>query len=179
LHLLEALAAHVAYDEEEARALEQIRAFVAEERRCFDRTLPAGHVTGSAWVLDHGRRYVLLTHHRKLDLWLQLGGHAENEDDVAAVASREALEESGLARIELVSEAIFDVDVHAIPARGDEPFHLHYDVRLCFLGDRRARLRASSESREIAWFALGAVAGLKTDASVLRMVRKSADRRFG
>jgi 8-oxo-dGTP pyrophosphatase MutT (NUDIX family) len=130
-------------------------------------------VTGSAWVLDREHRCVLLTHHRKLDLWLQLGGHADGDPDVARVALREAREESGLEAITQVGGAIFDVDVHAIPAHGAEAEHFHYDVRYLFEADRNSELRPTGESKALAWVELERVADLATDASVMRMVRKS------
>jgi 8-oxo-dGTP pyrophosphatase MutT (NUDIX family) len=171
--VLAALDAHRPLDDAETRALAVIREFVASEPRCFEREHAAGHVTGSAWILDRERRHVLLTHHRKLDLWLQLGGHADGDPDLPRVALREAREESGVDAIVLVSEAVFDVDVHPIPARGNETGHCHYDVRYLFEADRAAPLRVSRESKALAWVALDRVASVATDASVLRMVAKS------
>jgi 8-oxo-dGTP pyrophosphatase MutT (NUDIX family) len=171
--LLAALAVHRAADAAEARALQEIRAFVAREADCFRRELAVGHVTGSAWVLDRERRCVLLTHHGKLDLWLQLGGHADGDPDVARVALREAREESGLDSVVLVSRAVFDVDVHPIPPHAGEPAHYHYDIRYLFEADRAAPLRISGESKDLAWIELERVGGVATDASVLRMVAKS------
>jgi 8-oxo-dGTP pyrophosphatase MutT (NUDIX family) len=171
--LLAALAAHDPFDEAEARALETIQSFVATHPDCFRRELTVGHVTGSAWVVDRERSHVLLTHHRKLGLWLQLGGHCDGDSDVARVALREAAEESGLERIERLEDGIFDVDVHRIPARKTEPEHFHYDVRYLFEADRNAPVRASDESYDVAWIALDRVSDVATDASVLRMVRKS------
>ena len=171
--VLAALDAHRQFDDIEARALATIREFVTSEPHCFDREHAAGHVTGSAWVLDRERRQVLLTHHRKLDLWLQLGGHADGDSDLARVALREAREESGVDAIVLLSDAVFDVDVHLIPARGHEVAHYHYDVRYVFEADRAVPLRVSRESKALAWVALDRVAAIATDASVLRMVAKS------
>ena len=171
--LLAALAAHTPFDDAEARALAEIQTFVATHSDCFRRELATGHVTGSAWVLDREREHVLLTHHRKLGLWLQLGGHCDGDGDVARVAHREAREESGLERIELLAPGVFDVDVHRIPARTAEPEHYHYDVRYLFEADRDATVRVSDESHDVAWVALERVADVATDASVMRMVRKS------
>src|SRR5436309_1471060 len=74
-------------------------AFVTEWPSCFERSLEVGHITGSAWLLNHDCSKVLLTHHKKLNLWLQLGGHCDGESDVLAVALREAQEESGITDI--------------------------------------------------------------------------------
>lgn len=150
-----------------------LRQFVETEPRCFERGLLSGHVTGSSWIVDRERQHVLLTHHRKLNRWLQLGGHADGDPDIHRVALREAREESGLGELRPVTEGLFDVDVHAIPARGDEPRHLHYDVRVLLEADRGAPLVISEESHDLAWVALEDVARLGADSSVLRMVEKT------
>jgi len=150
-----------------------MREFVATEPHCFERSLALGHVTGSAWIVCPLRRRVLLTHHRKLELWLQLGGHCDGDPDVRAVALREAHEESGLETLEVLGTGVFDVDVHEIPARPGEPAHLHYDARFLLAADPEARLVVSDESRALAWVELERVSSLSTDASVIRMVEKT------
>ena len=128
LALLDDYEARYGTSDEERTACERMRAFVEAHEDCFERNCVPGHITGSAWVLDPTRERVLLTHHRKLDIWVQLGGHSDGETDPAKVALAEATEESGL-EVELLAPEIFDIDIHEIPARGDEPAHLHYDVR--------------------------------------------------
>ena len=127
-----------------------------------------GHVTGSAFVLSEDGRAVLLTHHAKLDRWLQLGGHCDGLADVRFTALKEAYEESGLSRIALLSDDVFDVDIHPIPARGTEPEHLHYDVRFLMRAEAGA-LRVSGESEALAWVPLANLEEYTTEASVLRM----------
>lgn len=158
-------------DDDEARS--RIAAFVREHADCFERSLLVGHVTGSAWILDEARSQCLLTHHRKLERWLQLGGHADGQSDVLEVAMREAREESGLHSLRAVAGAIFDCDVHWIPERKAEPGHYHYDVRFLLEADANEPLVVSEESKELAWVALPDVASLSGDESVLRMVTKS------
>ncbi len=152
---------------------ERLRAFVAAHADCFERTHLAGHVTGSAWVVDRAGKAAVLTHHRKLDKWLQLGGHADGDSDIRRVARREALEESGLAEIEPASDGIYDVDVHEIPARGAEPAHVHYDVRFAFYADREALPTASEESHAVAWIPLADIERFAIDDSVRRLVAKT------
>jgi 8-oxo-dGTP pyrophosphatase MutT (NUDIX family) len=171
--LLERVRVHRAWNEEEGRSIVRILDFVAAEPRCFERELESGHVTGSAWIVSPARDAVLLTHHRKLDRWLQLGGHADGDSDVLRVALREAHEESGLGSIVPVDGRIFDVDVHAIPARAREPAHFHYDVRFLLEADPSADLVVSSESKALEWVPLTGLAGLAVDASVLRMAAKT------
>jgi len=173
--LLSLLADYVAYDCDDAAACDRIVDFVRAHADCFERSLAVGHVTGSAWIVDRARAQCLLTHHRKLDRWLQLGGHADGDADVLAVATREAREESGLASLRAVAGAIFDCDVHAIPERAHEPRHFHYDVRFLFEADPLEPLVVSEESNELAWMPLDGLdrRGLM-DVSVLRMARKTA-----
>ena len=92
---------------------------------------------------------VLLAHHRKLGRWLQPGGHSDGDPDTLAVALREAREESGL-DVRALDDAIFDIDVHRIPARGREPAHLHFDVRFLVQAEHD-RFRVSDESHALAW----------------------------
>lgn len=131
-----------------------------------------GHFTGSAWLVSRDGQRVLLTHHRKLQRWLQLGGHADGDRDLARVALREAQEESGLADLD-VEPAIFDLDRHRIPARGDEPAHWHYDVRFVVHARGSEAFAVSAESLALAWCDIARLAGdPETDASVRRMAQK-------
>ncbi len=150
-----------------------IVAFVEANDRWYDRALAIGHLTGSAWVVDETRTHALLTHHRKLDLWVQLGGHTEGDADMFSAAWREAREESGLPEVIPVGGAIFDVDIHEIPARRDEPAHFHYDIRYLFTADRRRPLTVSSESKSLAWAPLVEISNYTQEESVLRMIRKT------
>lgn len=160
-------------DPHEAAMTAATIAFVEAESRCAERTLAVGHLTGSAWIVDRTGRETLLTHHRKLGKWLQLGGHADGDLDLAAVASREAHEESGLQRIQLADATLFDVDRHLIPARAREPEHWHYDLRFRFVADRDEALVISAESKDLAWVEIARMADYNPEESMMRMARKS------
>jgi 8-oxo-dGTP pyrophosphatase MutT (NUDIX family) len=147
--------------------------FVAANPDCFRRELLAGHVTGSAWLLDRSLQRALLTHHRKLNRWLQPGGHADGDPDVMAVAMREATEESGLGGIEPVMTEIFDLDIHEIPARGDEPAHSHYDCRFVLRATDDHDYVVSDESHDLEWIALGKIHTYTDEESIMRMIRKT------
>jgi len=147
--------------------------FVANYEECHSRALAVGHLTGSAWILDQERTHALLTHHGKLNLWVQLGGHVEDDGDMLAAAWREAREESGLADVHPIRETIFDLDIHEIPANPKEAAHLHYDIRYLFTADRRAPLVVSSESRQLAWVPLEHIHKLTSEESIHRMLRKT------
>ncbi len=148
-------------------------AFVEAHADCLLRTCAPGHLTGSAWVVSPDRTRALLTHHRKLDKWLQLGGHADGDPDLLAVARREAEEESGLPAVRAIGTAIFDVDRHWIPERKGEPGHYHYDLRFRFEADPAIPLRITNESKDLAWVDVSAVTGLNPEESMARMVRKT------
>ena len=163
--------------EVEAGHLAAIQAFIAVHPDCLLRTCLEGHLTGSAWIVTEDRQWTLLTHHRKLGKWLQLGGHADGDPDLLNVALREGREESGLKRLRPVYTALFDVDRHLIPARGAEPAHYHHDFRFMIEADKDEPLVVSSESKDLAWVRVNEVASLNPEESMLRMVRKT--QRFG
>jgi 8-oxo-dGTP pyrophosphatase MutT (NUDIX family) len=165
------LRAYRAHHPDEGETVDRFEAFVLVHPDCFERSLTAGHVTGSAWVVDPSGADVLLTHHRKLDLWVQLGGHADGDPDIAAVARREAMEESGIEDLVLDDPAVFDLDVHLIPERRGEPAHFHYDVRFAFRAAHRT-FRVSEESHELAWVPVRELSRVTTEPSMLRMARK-------
>ena len=93
------------------------------------------------------------------------------DGDVLRVAVREAREESGIELVAPVSERVFDLDVHRIPAHGGEPEHVHYDVRF-LLRAAHDRVRASDESIDLRWVSDADLAALEVDESVRRMQRK-------
>ncbi|HEY8011117.1 MAG TPA: NUDIX hydrolase [Rudaea sp.] len=137
-----------------------------------ERSLAHGHLTGSAWLVSKDGQRVLLTHHRKLDRWLQLGGHADGDADLARVALREAEEESGLSDL-VVEPGVFDLDRHEIPARGDEPAHWHYDVRFVVHTTGNEAFSVSDESHALGWRDIAAVEkDADADDSLRRMARK-------
>lgn len=170
--LLELLLRYRSEDAADQAQCERIKSFVEMTAECFNRTYLAGHITGSAWVVDKTGTRVLLTHHKKLNKWLQLGGHADGNPDVLAVALREAKEESGLKDIRALSKEIFDLDVHPIPERPDEPAHFHYDVRFAFQTDGSEKFTANHESQELQWVDIAIISSHTNEGSLLRMARK-------
>ena len=159
---------------EEAETVSRIRELLGGWPQCLERTHTPGHLTASAWVVDPTGTEVVLTHHRKLDIWVQLGGHADGDPDLPAVARREVLEESGLEDVQEIADPwwIFDADVHPIPAYRQTPAHYHYDIRFAFRAIRREELVISDESHDVQWVALADLEGYTREASMLRMARK-------
>ena len=162
------------FDEREREMRDRLVAFLeVHGRRAFDRHLVPGHITASAWIVDPERAQTVLLHHRKLDRWLQLGGHVEGDPDVRRSALREAREESGLRALRLIDEAIYDIDVHRIPARAAEPAHDHYDVRFALEADPREPLVRNAESHDVRWIALSDLESYAIDDSVRRLAAKT------
>jgi len=153
---------------EELAEIDRFRELLAEEPRCFERDCWRGHITGSAWLVNGAGTHVLLTHHKKLNMWLQLGGHSDGDPDTAAVALREAREESGLT-VRLLSDALFDVDVHPIPARKEDPEHHHYDVRFVMQVVGSEGFAISEESLDLAWVPLESLTKYTREGTILRM----------
>lgn len=173
--VLELLARHRTRRPDQAGTVDRIEALVRSREDCLERSCPPGHITGSAWLVTPDGRRCLLTHHRKLDRWLQLGGHVDGESDIAAAALREAREESGLpaASLSLATLAgapvLLDVDVHVIPARGDEPEHEHHDLRFLVLADAERPPVVSDESHDVRWFGPDELPAVTDEDSVLRL----------
>lgn len=155
--------------------VDRTRRFIAKHSDCFNRALAEGHVTGSAWVLNPARDHVLMLHHRKLDLWLQPGGHADGDPDITRVVLKETSEESGvsLEHVRLVSDSIFDVDVHVIHANEHDPRHEHFDIRFLLEMDDQIPLPGNDESHEIGWVSLAEVLRFNNARSFYRMVEKT------
>jgi 8-oxo-dGTP pyrophosphatase MutT (NUDIX family) len=139
---------------------------------CFLRTSFPAHFTGSALVVNADGSQVLLHHHRKLDRWLQFGGHCDGDEDILRVAQREALEESAIEGLIVASARPFDLDIHEIPAHGNEPAHFHYDIRFMLIAPESAAPAASHESHELRWFSADELTVLPIDESLRRMIRK-------
>jgi len=146
--------------------------FAKQHENCCERTLTVGHFTGSCWLVSSDGERVLLTHHKKLERWLQLGGHADGDSNLAAVALREAEEESGLTDL-TVEPVIFDLERHAIPARGTEPEHYHHDVRFLVRAHGSEQFVVSDESHALAWRNIRELVNdVDAEESIRRMARK-------
>ena len=121
----------------------------ALEPGALDRSTRPGHLTGSAVVFNHDATETLLLFHTKLQRWLQPGGHADGEANLARVALKEAIEESGIDGLEIVDPAV-DLDIHRVDPPKEEA-HLHYDVRFVVIAPEGAQPVSNHESQDITW----------------------------
>lgn len=128
-----------------------------------------GHLTASALILHSDGQRALFTLHRKLNRWLQPGGHCDGDANLAAVALREAIEESGIEDLVIVPEPV-DLDIHLIPERKGEPAHVHLDTRYLVHAPEGAEFVVSEESHDLAWLTLAELEAC-ADGSVLRLAR--------
>ena len=175
---LAVLAAHAPIDQEEEDHRSKTVRFVTSHRHSWwTRANLEGHVTGSAWILNLACTHALMLHHVKLNRWVQPGGHLDDADgSPAAGAMREALEETGIAGLNFASDALFDIDIHVIPAHasnhGIETAHLHYDARYRIIAPD-TRVTISEESLGAKWIALEDLVKPSQQRSIARMAEKS------
>lgn len=166
---LDGVGSYTPTDDADLARWNTLAAFLREEPRAFSRDPHIGaHVTASALVLSPDLSAALLTHHRKLGLWLQLGGHCDGIADAPFVALKEAYEESGLPRIDMMTADVLDVDCLPVPAFGADPAHMHHDVRY-LMQARTLDFAVSEESHALAWVPLSEFESVTTEATMLRL----------
>lgn len=159
---------------EEKAFKEKMKAFVDVFEDCFERSLDCGHFTASAMLLNKNRSKALLLHHAKLNIWVQPGGHADGDSNLLLVAIKEAQEESGILGIIPVSEEIFDIDIHQIPANAQHQAHDHFDVRFLLQVNSDEEFIKNEESKELLWVDQSTVKNFTKERSVLRLFEKVA-----
>ena len=158
---------------DEKKTIKMMIGFLQENPNCFERENLKGHFTGSAWGIDDTHSWILMTHHRQLDLWVQPGGHADGNENLLEVAINETKEETGLTQFKIISEEIFDLDIHEVPQYKNIPKHFHYDIRFLLETNRNPNdIKISKESFDVAWIHKSAVLQKNNDSSIKRMLNK-------
>jgi hypothetical protein len=136
---------------EEQEAKKTILTFIDKYPNCFERSLEVGHITASSWLLNKDNTHALMMHHAKLGIWVQLGGHCDGNPNPLEVSIKEAQEESGINSIVALSPAIFDIDIHLVPATSKEKAHYHYDIRFLLQVTSDEPFIQNRESKELRW----------------------------
>jgi 8-oxo-dGTP pyrophosphatase MutT (NUDIX family) len=172
--LFEELRAYAPSDDRERVSLAKIFDLLRDAADPFTRER-SDHITGSAIVARLDGSAFLLVHHRRLDRWLQPGGHVETGDrSVFETACRETQEETGLAALETrFGRRILDVDVHPIPARHGRPAHVHHDIRYLLTASAETVVPQEEEVRGAAWFTLEEALAAGVDDSLTRALTKA------
>lgn len=139
--------------------------------QAFDRNTRPAHFTGSALVVSPDGTQVLLLWHKKLQKWLQPGGHADGDADLEHVAVREVHEETGL-EVDLMHPGIYGVDWHPIPANPKESAHEHADCVYLVKARTWNTAMQLDEVEQLKWFAPKDAIAQAPDASVQKLIRR-------
>lgn len=156
---------------EEMQVRDRFIDFIRSHSDCFYRSNLKGHITASAFVIDPAACKILLIHHKKLDKWLQPGGHCDGDEDTLAVAIKEVFEETGV-QILREDQQVIDLDIHTIPLRKEVPEHEHFDVRYLFESDSTRPLTRNHETLALQWIPFEDIRKYTDEESVLRSLKK-------
>ncbi|MDD9912513.1 MAG: NUDIX domain-containing protein [Alphaproteobacteria bacterium] len=156
--LLDILDSYTPSNHDEAGELHMFKYFVRENSDCFERSNLIAHVTASSWIVTEDLSYVLLNFHRKLNKWMQFGGHADGDPDIYTVAIKESQEETGLTSLRLFQKEPLDVGLRFLHEHSGVPEHVHLDVCFICIADMNQLLQHSErESERLKWVPLGEV----------------------
>ncbi len=158
---------HPPFDEVELTMKQQFLDFIEHYDNHFSRKQLFGHFTASAWILSPDKQEAFLIHHKKLNKWLQPGGHADDDENLLNVAIKEIHEETGITQFDTENK-IFDLDVHLIPERLAVPAHFHFDVRFLFKTHSK-NFQINHEANMGQWILLSAIENYNKETSILRM----------
>lgn len=163
-------------DHREIADIKKIKELVEQHENIFVRDCLSSHLTGSALVVNPKTKKILLHNHKKLNKWLQFGGHADGETDLAKVAMKEAEEESGLTDLSFYAQQPLDIEVQVIPKKNDIPEHLHLDFRyLIFTNAEELPTPEEHESQDLKFldFQEAYELGDKLDYALVRLIKKA------
>ena len=168
MELMEELERYQPWNEQEERDRAEILRRLKSGEELYGRENLSAHLTSSAWVVSPDRQRVLLAYHNLYDSWAWLGGHADGERELLAVALRETWEESGLETVRPVTTAPYSVEILAVEGHekrgGYVPSHLHLNVTYLLEGDPASPIRCRpEENSRVGWFALADVPAVSSE----------------
>lgn len=172
LHLVEAF--EPGPDDLAQKSHELITGMLRHTEQPFSRNqfIP-GHITCTALVFHPTENSVLFMHHHRLNRWLLPGGHVEPEDTSPdAAAAREAREETHVQLDSVYPASLAGIDVHGIPPRRDEPYHLHHDLIWCFRASS-FEIAVSDEAPAVRWATPSDWDDMGVAESIRRSIRRS------
>lgn len=157
--LLEQIEHYIPFNEQEARDRQFIAAALKRHGDIFTRENEVLHMTASAWTVNKARDKALMVYHNIYQSWSWLGGHADGEADLLAVALREVREESGVRTLRPVTEEIFSLEVLTVDGhwkRGQYvSSHLHLNLTYLLEADEAEALTVlEAENSAVRWFPL-------------------------
>lgn len=159
MDIIEQLKNYEPYNEQEKHDKAGILQYLEREKDVFSRNNKMAHMTASAWVVNKDRTKVVMIYHNIYDSWSWMGGHADGEEDLFAVAIKEVKEESGLNNIIPISTDIFSLEILTVDGhikRGEYvSSHLHLNVTYLFEADEKEILTIKAdENSGVEWFGL-------------------------
>jgi len=169
-------------DHQEKTDIEKIIELILQYEDIFVRECLPAHITASALVVNPETMMVLLHNHRKLNKWLQFGGHADGDTDLIRVALKEASEETGLHDLKFYLSSVneqpspIDIELQTIPEKNGVPEHYHLDFRfLLFTSEKDIPTPDESESQELGFFSFLDIEkmGDKLDPALMRLITKA------
>lgn len=157
MSLFDEIKAYKPCNEQEARDKELMLWYMTATDNYLERENLAAHFTASIWTVNRERTKTLMVYHNLYDSWSWIGGHADGEEDLAAVALRELQEETGVKHGKLVSKEIFSLESLTVDGHVKKgvwvPSHLHLNVTyLAEADEREALVVKEDENQAVKWW---------------------------
>ncbi len=174
---IQQLASYLPVNEQEERDKELFLHYLAAHPDCLSREDATAHVTVSAWTVNKEFTKTLMVYHKVYDSWSWIGGHADGDADLQAVALRELSEETGVADARIVGNGIFSLEI--LPVSGHfkkgayVPSHLHLNVTYLVVADEQTALTVNeNENAGVKWFAFEDACRASTEPWMVETVYK-------
>ena len=155
--LINSIKNYIPFNEQEEKDKSMILEWICNNDNAFSRNNVVAHMTASAWVVNKDRSKVLMAYHNIYNSWSWLGGHADDEVDLLAVAIREVKEEAGISLVEPVSQDIFSLEALTVDGhvkKGEYvSSHLHLNITYLLEADSEEPVSVKvDENSGVAWF---------------------------